>query len=239
MSRFTSTRRPAEHGAYTADLSKRDGVVGLLSDNYNILACRNCLSVSDENPTDDGGSEEEPGKYLEPGEKAEVLSNLYGQLDQNHHHHNTIIFQAYNLSVVFFGSIGSVIVTSDLSRRATAGIAVFGSFVMFMLWFWAFMYLQGRRQIKERKESVVAEFREFDDEFNLLSSVDDAFFFKHDETAERVKPNAAKTGGASEQDGGLFDLEHQKDTFQWAYFLFLGLVFAAAAVYFLVVPPAT
>lgn len=189
--------------------------------------------MSDRNPDDDQETADEPGEYLEPGEKADLLSNLYGQLDANHHHHNTIIFQAYNLSVVFFGSIGSVIVTSDLSRRATAGIALFGSFVMFMLCFWAFMYLQGRRQIKDSKENIVRELREFDVEFTRsMDGVDDGVFFKHDETMDRVRSSTD-----DDQGGGVFDLEHHKDTFQWAYFAFLGLIFAGVAAYLLATSP--
>jgi hypothetical protein len=181
--------------------------------------------------TDSGDDRDDPEKYLKPAEKANVLSSLYGQLDANHHHHNTIIFQAYNLSVIFFGSIGSVIVTTDLSRRATAGVALFGSFVMFMLWFWAFMYLQGRRQIKKRKERIVDEFLQFDEDFGRsesMDSVEDAFFFKHDETMDEIR---------NKNDAGLFHLEHQKDTFQWAYFVFLGLIFAGVAAYLLVAAP--
>lgn len=184
--------------------------------------------MSSEGNSGEVASVEESMSGLAAAEKAEVLANLYGQLDANHHHHNTIIFQVYNLSVVFFGSIGSVVLTSNLSTRATAGIAFFGCFVMLMLWFWAYMYLQGRRQIKESKEQVVREFGEFADDFNYeMNGIEDAFFFKHDDTAEKsaFQPVLDRVG---------FDVEHGKDTFQWAYFLVLAFIFAVFGVNLLV-----
>jgi hypothetical protein len=179
---------------------------------------------------------EETLETLEPGEKADILTSLYAQLDSNHHHHNTIIFQVYNLSVVFFGSIGSVLLTSNLTEQLTAGIALFGAFVMFMLWFWAYMYLQGRRQIKERKENIVRELQAFDAEFShSMDGVGDAFFFKHDETAKRSAVGSVAEKKRGEQpEGDFLNLEQRKDMFQWAYFLVLGVIFLGVAVSLLI-----
>jgi hypothetical protein len=180
--------------------------------------------MSSDTKDEEPASVEESMEGLAAAEKAEILSNLYGYLDANHHHHNTIIFQVYNLSIVFFGSIASVVLTSNLSTRITALIAFFGCFAMLMLWFWAYMYLQGRRQIKQRKENVVEEFRMFTDDFNYqMDGIDDAFFFKHDDTADgsAFQPIVDAVG---------FDVEHGKDTVQWAYFVLLAVIFAVIGV---------
>lgn len=171
---------------------------------------------------------------LATSEKMEVLVGIYEQLDQNHHHHNKVIFQTYYLSVVFFGAVGSVLLGGDRSDLVTAGIAVFGSLVMLVLWFWAYMYLKGRRQIKEHKANIIDELRQHDREFTRLDGVEDAFFFRHDETPERTVLETVLRRIGWDVDGDFMGVEHKKDVAQWGYFLVLAVVFAGTAAYVLV-----
>lgn len=162
---------------------------------------------------------------IENAEKMEVLVSMYEQLDQNHHHHNKIIFQTYYLSVVFFGAIGSFLIGSNYSDVVTAGIAVFGALVMLVLWFWAYMYLKARRQIKEHKSTVIRELEQHNEEFVVMDSVREAFFFKHEETPERtILAKILNTAGL-DVEGDFLDVEHRKDVAQWGYFLILSFVF--------------
>jgi uncharacterized membrane protein (DUF485 family) len=167
-------------------------------------------------------------------EKMEVLVSMYEQLDQNHHHHNKIIFQTYYLSVVFFGAVGSFLVGANHSNVVTAGIAVFGGLVMLVLWFWAYMYLKARRQIKERKSNVIRELEQHDEEFVVMDSVREAFFFKHESTPERTILARVLNGLGWEVRGDFLGVEHKKDVVQWSYFLVLSAVFFAFAGFVLV-----
>jgi len=162
---------------------------------------------------------------IENAEKMEVLVSMYEQLDQNHHHHNKIIFQTYYLSVVFFGAIGSFLIGSNYSDLVTAGIAVFGALVMLVLWFWAYMYLKARRQIKEHKSTVIRELEQHNEEFVVMDSVREAFFFKHEETPERTILAKILNIAGLDVEGDFLDVEHKKDVAQWGYFLILSFVF--------------
>lgn len=170
---------------------------------------------------------------LENAEKIEVLVSMYEQLDQNHHHHNKIIFQTYYLSVVFFGAIGSVLLGASYSPTVTAGIAVFGSLVMLVLWFWAYMYLKARRQIKEHKSVVIRELEQYNEEFVVMDSVREAFFFKHEDTPERTILARLLNALGREVEGDFLGVEYKKDVAQWSYFIVLSLVFLAFAVFVL------
>jgi hypothetical protein len=165
----------------------------------------------------------------------EGLVSLYEQLDQNHHHHNKVIFQTYYLSVIFFGAIGSFLLNPSYSDTVTAGIATFGALVMFVLWFWAYMYLKGRRQIKEHKSVVIRELEQHDEEFVVMDSVREAFFFKHEETPERTVLAKLLDAVGIEVEGDFLGVEHRKDVAQWGYFLMLSLVFSSFAGYVLLV----
>jgi len=162
---------------------------------------------------------------IENAEKMEVLVSMYEQLDQNHHHHNKIIFQTYYLSVVFFGAIGSFLIGSNYSDLVTAGIAVFGALVMLVLWFWAYMYLKARRQIKEHKSTVIRELEQHNEEFVVMDSVREAFFFKHEETPERTILAKILNIAGLDVEGDFLGVEHKKDVAQWGYFLILSFVF--------------
>lgn len=163
---------------------------------------------------------------LHASEKMEVLVSMYEQLDQNHHHHNKIIHQNYYLSVVFFGAIVSVLFSTQQSALVLAGIALFGSFVMVLLGTWTYMYVKARRQIKESKSNIIRELRLYDDEFTTMETVDEAFFFTHEETPERSFVNRLSVWPFSM----LQDLEHTKDKAEWGYFVALAAVLAAFAV---------
>ncbi|MBB6647359.1 hypothetical protein [Halobellus ruber] len=172
---------------------------------------------------------------VENAEKMEVLVSMYEQLDQNHHHHNKVIFQTYYLSVIFFGAIGSFLLNPSYSDTVTAGIATFGALVMLVLWFWAYMYLKGRRQIKEHKSVVIRELEQHDEEFVVMDSVREAFFFKHKETPQRTVLAKLLNAVGLEVEGDFLGVEHRKDVAQWGYFLMLSLVFSAFAGYVLLV----
>lgn len=163
----------------------------------------------------------------------EVLIGIYEQLDQNHHHHNKIIFQTYYLSVVFFGAIGSILVTSNQPPIVTAGVAIFGGFVMLLLWFWAYMYIKARRQIKERKSIVLDELVQYDEEFVTMDSVREAFFFTHNQTPERTILAKVLQKLGKDPEGDFLGVEYKKDMAQWGYFLVLSTVFFVFAVYVL------
>lgn len=173
-------------------------------------------------------------RSLATSEKMEVLVAIYEQLDQNHHHHNKIIFQTYYLSVVFFGTIGSIILTADLSPQLTAASAIFGGFVMLLLWFWAYMYIKARRQIKERKLMVMRELEQHNDEFVTMDTVRNAFFFTHTETAERTVLARVLEALGKETEGDFISVEQGKDVAQWTYFLVLSALFFGFALWVLV-----
>ena len=167
---------------------------------------------------------------LRASEKMEVLVSMYEQLDQNHHHHNKVIHQNYYLSTVFFGAIISVILSNRQSEVLIALIGLFGSFVMLLLGIWTYMYTKARRQIKEHKSNIVQEMGLYNDEFTTMATVDEAFFFTHEETPERSIINKFSFWPFS----ALHDLEHIKDTAEWAYFVFLAglmLVLAIGLIY--------
>lgn len=180
-------------------------------------------------PSGFGGSER-TFSSIENAEKMEVLISMYEQLDQNHHHHNKIIFQTYYLSIIFFGAIGSFLLGPDYSEAVTAGIAVFGSLVMLVLWFWAYMYLKARRQIKETKSNIIRELEQHNEEFVTMESIREAFFFKHEDTPERTILARILNRVGWTVEGDFLGVEHRKDVAQWSYFLLLSLVFLIFAV---------
>lgn len=120
-------------------------------------------------------------------ERAEVLLLRYEQLNQSHYEHSKVIHTTFYLSVVFFAGLLSVVLTSDIGDFYLAGIGLFASFLFLVFGNWAWRYLQGRKQIKRRKQIIQEEMGRHDYNLKGDRTIEDTFFFQHSEKVEKYK----------------------------------------------------
>jgi len=120
-------------------------------------------------------------------ERTEVLLLRYEQLNHSHYEHSKVIHTTFYLSVVFFAGLLSVVLTSQVQDIFLAGIGLFASFLFLILGNWAWRYLRGREEIKQRQQLVKEEIGRHDYALSADRTIEDTFFFEHSEKIEAYK----------------------------------------------------
>jgi uncharacterized membrane protein (DUF485 family) len=142
--------------------------------------------------------------------KVETLMKCFDHLDDEHIHHNKVIHQTFYLSVVFFAAIVSVAARVDGQTGLVVGAGVL---VLVFLWISTHTYIRSRRQVKQKKRTVIEELDELDVDFEHFDSF-------HEVTYNTVRGDpidGAEADSVTERHDPAFPFS-RKSVFQQSYY---------------------